>query len=107
MTNGAYQTWNEGARIAAVARAERWTAAQAQRLNTTPAVILTAIRDGGWLAEQIERVESRYQLESVPPALAGVPDWVEARIAAVVKAKARAERAPTVMAEALKQVRAA
>ena len=46
-----------------VARTDR----QAWRLNTTPAVILEAIREHAWLPEQIEGVSSQYHLEDHPP----------------------------------------
>ncbi len=41
---------NEAARTAAVAMAERWTDRQAWRLNTTPEVILEAVRERAWLS---------------------------------------------------------
>ena len=54
--------YNEDARLAAVARAERWTARQAARLDTSPETILEAIRRA-WLPEDIEGVSSKYRLE--------------------------------------------
>ncbi len=58
----------EQLRQSAVAKAERWTAAQAARLDTLPEAILeTVLR--GWLPEQIEAVTSRYALEDHPPPL--------------------------------------
>ena len=56
----------EYARKAAVEHADAWTLAQSARLATSPAVILDAIKRG-WLAEQIERVVSKYALEDGPP----------------------------------------
>ncbi len=69
--------YNNPARTAAVAKAERWTDRQAWRLNTTPEVILEAVRERAWLPEQIEGVSSRYALEDHPPSLAGVEPWMD------------------------------
>ena len=55
----------EQARKAALNSGERWTLAQAARLQTSPAVILDAVR-WGWLPEQIEGVTSKYALEDGP-----------------------------------------
>ena len=55
--------YDEAARKAAVAKAERWTELQAARLDTSPEVILEAIRRGPWLPDQIEGVSSKYALE--------------------------------------------
>ncbi len=65
MTEGDIR-FNEQLRTAAVARAERWTDRQAWRLNTTPAVILEAVRRG-WLSEDIEGASNRYALEGHSP----------------------------------------
>ncbi len=48
-----------------VARAERWTAGQAERLGTTPEVILDAVLRG-WMPPEIEKAETRYHLEGAP-----------------------------------------
>ena len=45
--------WSEDARKAAVAKAARWTAEQAERLGYSPDEILAAIRRG-WTAEEVE-----------------------------------------------------
>ncbi len=63
----------EALRTAAVSKSERWTAGQAARLNTTPAVILEAVRRG-WLPEGIEAISSKYALEGHPPPLERVKD---------------------------------
>ena len=55
----------EQARKAAVEHADAWVAGQAARLQTTPAMILDAVRRG-WLPEQIEGVTSKYALEDGP-----------------------------------------
>ena len=60
----------ETARLAAVAKADRWTAGQAVRLDTTPEVILDAVRRG-WLPDDIEATRSKYALEGNPPELEG------------------------------------
>ena len=46
----------EELRAAAVAKANAWTEGQAARLDTSPEVILEAVRRGPWLPEQIEGV---------------------------------------------------
>ena len=45
-------------------------------MNTTPEVILEAVRRG-WLPEQIEKVSSKYALEAHPPPLEGVEPWMD------------------------------
>ncbi len=69
--------YDETARLAAIAKAERWTDWQAWRLNTTPEVILEAVRERAWLPEQIEGVSSKYALEDDPPPLEGVEPWMD------------------------------
>ena len=78
----------ERMREAAVAKAARWTAAQAARLGMTTEAILEAIRRGPWLPEQIEAVESKYRLEDRPPELVGVEPWVDAAIEKRAKGRA-------------------
>jgi len=81
-TDFVYQLpFDNEARERAVAKAERWTRNQAERLDTTTDVILAAIRERCWLPEQIAAVSSRYVLEGLPPLLAGVLPIVDARIA--------------------------
>lgn len=75
-----HMPYSECARTAAVARAKKWTRSQAERLGTSPEVILDAIRERAWLPEQIEEVTRRYALEYPPPPLAGVPDWFDMEI---------------------------
>ncbi len=72
--------YDEAARTATVAKAERWTGRQAWRLNTAPEVILEAVRERAWLPAQIEEVTSKYQLEDDPPELVGVEPWFDAAI---------------------------
>ena len=74
----------------AVAKAERWTAGQAARLQTTPEAILEAIRRG-WLPEQVEGVSSKYALEGHPSPLEDVPEWIDMLIAKQCRAKAWAK----------------
>ena len=76
----------ERERQSAVARAERWTAGQTARLNTTPEVILEIVRRG-WLPEQIEGVSSKYALEYRPPPLEDVPEWIDVLITKQCRAK--------------------
>ena len=61
----------EQAREAAVEHADAWTRGQAARLQTSPAVILDAIKRG-WLPENIQEVTSRYAFEDAPPLGAGL-----------------------------------
>lgn len=68
--------FNEQERRAAIERAEHWTADQAARLQTTPAVILEAVRRG-WLPGDIEAARSKYALEGNPPPLEGVEPWMD------------------------------
>ena len=82
--------------------AERWTAGQAARLNTTPEVILDAVRRG-WLSEQIEGVSSKYALEGHPPPLEDVPEWIDILIAKQCKSTARAK--DTAMALAYREAK--
>ena len=49
------------------ASADRWLAQQCDRLNTTPAVILAAVRERGWTAQEISKVDDAALLASVPP----------------------------------------
>lgn len=91
------------ARVAAVEKAEAWTAAQAARLQTNCDFILEAIRERCWLPEQIEKVTSRYSLVGIPPTLTGVEGWVDAKIIRDRTAKARAASHPTAMAVALRK----
>ena len=63
----------EAARKAEVAKANEWTAAQAARLDTSPGVIVEAIRERYWLPPQIEEVTNRYTLEDEPPS--GLDLW--------------------------------
>ncbi len=95
----------EALRTAAVEKGERWTAGQAARLDTSPEVILEAIRRGPWLPEQIEQVRSKYALESGPPQLEGVELWIDQEIDRKSRAKARRAKAmeETVMSAAFKQ----
>ncbi len=51
--------FSEAACLAMRAKCDSWTSAQAARLDTTPDVILEAIRERVWLPEQIEQVTSR------------------------------------------------
>lgn len=57
---------SRGALHEAREESKRWTAGQAARLQTEPAVILGAVQRG-WLPEQIEGVDSKYALEDTPP----------------------------------------
>jgi hypothetical protein len=82
--------------------ANEWTEGQATRLDTTPEVILEAIRRG-WFPEQIEAVTSRYALEDNPPLLEGVPEWTDILIAKQCRAKARAK--DTAMALAYREAK--
>ena len=66
----------------------------------TEAKLLAAIRRG-WLPEQVERVASRFHLESLPPALPDVPAFVDHRIAQA------AAIGNTAMGAAFRKVRAA
>ncbi len=93
----------EQLRQSAVMKAERWTAAQAARLQTTPEVILEIVRHG-WLPEQIEVVSSRYALEDHTPPLEGVSEWIDILIAKRTKAKART-KGDTAMALAYRRAR--
>ena len=54
------------AQAKAVEHADAWTLAQAARLDTSPAMVLDAIKRG-WLPEQIKGVTSKYALEDGPP----------------------------------------
>ncbi len=83
----------EQLRVSAVEKARRWTINQAARLDTSPEVILEAIRRGPWLPEQIEGVESKYALEGIPPELVGVEPWVDAAIEKRAKARAKGDTA--------------
>ncbi len=56
---------DEAERLAAVAKAKRWTREQAARLNMTPEAIPEAITRG-WFPDQVEAVESKYALENDP-----------------------------------------
>ena len=91
--------YDEVARVESRRKAEHWLVRQAARLDTTPQVILKAIRERAWLPEQIVKVTSRYALEGKPPPLEGVPDWIDARI--------KAQTGPTTLAVALYKARAA
>ena len=90
------------ARKAALNSGERWTLAQAARLDASSEEILVAVRRG-WLPEQIEGVTSKYALEDDPPPLEGVPDWVDAKIDRAVKGKS----GPTALAVAFHKAKAA
>ena len=81
----------EQLRQSAMMKANEWTAGQAARLQTTPAVILAAILRGPWLPEQIEVVTSKYALEGHPPPLEDVPEWIDILVAKQCRAKARAK----------------
>lgn len=106
----------------AIAKAGRWTAEQAERLSTSPAVILDAIKRG-WLPDQIEGVESKYRLEGVPlcPEIReGVeriqrapvkpvpkPDWMVRRTREPVRlCRTSGREGPTVMETAMEKARA-
>lgn len=71
--------FSESTRAAAVAKAQERTRSQAERLGTTPEVILEAVRRG-WMPELLEKVTSRYALESLPPPSEAVPTWVDMAI---------------------------
>ena len=72
--------WSEDAREAAVAKAARWTAEQAERLGYSPDEILAAIRRG-WTAEEVEAlpVAQANRIEG-PPRLALAPKLRDAPI---------------------------
>ena len=46
---------------------DRWLVFHAERLNTTPATILEAVRDRGWTAQQISKIDDKALLAGVPP----------------------------------------
>ncbi len=83
-----------------VTKAKEWTRHQSARLRVTEAEMLAAICRG-WLPEQVERVASRYHLESLPPALPDVPAFVDFRIAQAVA------KGDTALEAAFKKARAA
>ncbi len=81
----------ERERLAAVAKAERWTAGQAARLGTSPDEILEVVRRG-WLPEQIEGVSSKYAVEGNPPLCAEIHQGIERIRRAPIVAVRNAER---------------
>ena len=81
----------EASRVAAVAKANRWTLIQAARLELMPKEITAAVRRG-WLPEQIEGVSSRYVLEGNPPLCAEIHQGIERIRRAPIVAVRNAER---------------
>ena len=94
----------ELARVEAVEQANRWTAGQAARLQTTPEVLTAAILRG-WLPENIEAASSRFALEYKPPPLPGVSFRDSNMIDRKARAAVRRAKGNTAMALAYREAK--